>query len=137
MDRRLFLASLPAAALLPSLAGADPLDYDFGLIEQRLAAGETVFLDYKASWCGVCRRQGEVIEALKAENPAYEANITFINIDWDSWEGTEVVTSSNVPRRSTLIAITPDGTEVGRIVAGTSREEIKALMDAALAAARG
>ena len=135
MKRRTFLATLAATPLLPRLAQAAPLDYAPGLINGRIDAGETVFLDYKASWCNTCAAQERVLDALKAENPAYEANITFINIDWDTWARTEVVSSLNVVRRSTLIAIGPDRREIGRIVAGTGRDEIKALMDAALAVA--
>ena len=137
MHRRTFLTALPAAMLLARPGSAAPLDYEFGLINERLDAGDTVFLDYKASWCGTCKAQGRVLDALKSENPAYEQHITFINIDWDTWAGTEVVTSLNVPRRSTLIALSPDRAEIGRIVAGTSRDEIKGLMDAALKVAMG
>lgn len=135
MKRRTFLTALPAATLLPGLASAKPLDYAPGLINTRVDAGETVFLDYKASWCGTCKAQERVMNKLKAANPAYEANITFINIDWDTWGRTEVVSSLNVVRRSTLIAIGPDRKEIGRIVAGTGEAEIKALMDAALSVA--
>lgn len=135
MDRRLFLTTLSATALLPLAGGAAPLDYMPGMINERLDAGETIFLDYKASWCGTCKAQERVLNRLKAANPSYEANITFINIDWDTYKRTEVVTSMNVPRRSTLIAIGPDRREIGRIVAGTGEAEIKGLMDAALAVA--
>lgn len=135
MKRRTFLATLAAAPLPPRLVHAAPLDYKPGLINERIDAGETVFLDYKASWCTTCAAQERVLDALKAENPDYEAKITFINIDWDIWARTEVVSSLNVVRRSTLIAIGPDRREIGRIVAGTGRDEIKALMDAALAVA--
>jgi len=135
MDRRLFLTTLSATALLPLAGRAAPLDYMPGMINERLDAGETVFLDYKASWCGTCMAQERVLNRLKEANPAYEANITFINIDWDTYKRTEVVSSMNVPRRSTLIAIGPDRREIGRIVAQTGESEIKALMDAALAVA--
>lgn len=135
MDRRLFLTTLSATALLPLAGRAAPLAYQPGLINERLAAGETLFLDYKASWCGTCKAQERVLNRLKAANPAYEANITFIDIDWDTYRRTDVVSSLNVPRRSTLIAIAPDRREIGRIVAGTGEAEIKALMDAALAVA--
>ena len=40
----------------------------------------------------------------------------------------------NIPRRSTLVAL-EGGQEIGRIVAGTSKAEIPALFDTALAAA--
>jgi thiol-disulfide isomerase/thioredoxin len=135
MKRRTFLATLATAPLIPAIGHGAPLDYKPGLINERIDAGETVFLDYKASWCTTCAAQERVLDALKAENPDYEAKITFINIDWDIWARTEVVSSLNVPRRSTLIAIGPDRREIGRIVAGTGRDEIKALMDAALAVA--
>jgi len=135
MDRRLFLTSLSATALLPLAGRAAPLDYMPGMINERLDAGETVFLDYKASWCGTCMAQERVLNRLKEANPAYEANITFINIDWDTYKRTEVVSSMNVPRRSTLIALAPDRSEIGRIVAQTGEAEIKQLMDDALAVA--
>jgi len=135
MDRRLFLTTLSATALLPLAGRAAPLDYMPGMINERLDAGETVFLDYKASWCGTCMAQERVLNRLKEANPAYEANITFINIDWDTYKRTEVVSSMNVPRRSTLIALAPDRSEIGRIVAQTGEAEIKQLMDDALAVA--
>ncbi|GGD20727.1 thioredoxin family protein [Sinisalibacter lacisalsi] len=135
MNRRAFLATLPAATLLPRLGLAAPIPYAPGLINERLDAGETLFVDFYAPWCGTCIVQHRVMDKLKAENPAYEQKITFIEVDWDSWKRSELTAALNVPRRSTLIAIGPDRREIGRIVAGTSRDEIKALFDAALAAA--
>jgi len=55
-------------------------------------------------------------------------NITFMTVDWDSYKGHAVTKSRRVPRRSTLILI-KSGKEVGRIVAGTSTNAIKALLD--------
>ena len=131
MLRRTFLA---LALVAPLAAGAAPLDYTPGLVNERLAAGETVFLDFKADWCTTCRAQERVIGALKAENPAYEGAITFINVDWDAYGNSDLAQSLNIPRRSTLVALKGDQ-ELGRIVAGTAEAEIRALMDAALAAA--
>ena len=107
---------------------------DDRLVQEKLAAGETVFLDFKASWCTTCRAQERVINALKEANPAYEENITFIDIDWDEFGRSEIVDRYNVPRRSTLIVLKGEE-ELGRIVAGTSQADIQALMDAALTAA--
>ena len=135
MHRRDFLALTAAVTLaLPLSARAEGLAYTPDLLEERLAAGETVFLDFKASWCGTCKAQGRVIEALKAENAAYTANVTFIDVDWDTWKGDMIVAEMNIPRRSTLVVLKGDR-ELGRIVAGTGRDEIKALMDTALDAA--
>jgi thiol-disulfide isomerase/thioredoxin len=135
MDRRHFLIlSAALAASVPFAAGAEPLDYTPGLVEKELAAGKTVFLDFKASWCTTCKAQERVLKALKAENPAYEQAISFINIDWDTYKDAEITTRMNIPRRSTLVVLRGDE-ELGRIVAQTGRDEIKALMDVALAAA--
>ena len=134
MDRRSFLAlSAAAAAVLPGMALTE-LDYTPGLIDAELAAGKTVFVDFAASWCSTCAAQERIIGALKSENPAYEANIVFVRVDWDTYSRDEVTTSRAIPRRSTLIVLKGDQ-ELGRIVAGTGRDQIKALLDTALGAA--
>ncbi|WP_095588140.1 thioredoxin family protein [Actibacterium ureilyticum] len=131
MNRRDFLFA--TAALLPSaaLAGAD---YTPGLVQSELAAGKTVFLDFKADWCTTCAAQERVIKALKAENPAYEQAISFINVDWDKYGRSDLSKALKIPRRSTLVVLKGDQ-ELGRIVAGTGKDTIKALMDTALGAA--
>ena len=102
-----------------------------GMIKEDLAAGRTVLVDYKAKWCGTCASQTRVMAKLRAANPEYDKNIFFIDVDWDDYKNHEVTTSRNVPRRSTLILLKGDK-ELGRIVAGTSEKEIKALLDKAL-----
>ncbi len=137
MDRRSFLVMTAAASVVIPLAGhaiSAPVEYTPGLVTKKLKAGETVFLDFKASWCTTCKAQERVLDALKAENPAYEQAITFINVDWDQY-GTDPLTKSlKIPRRSTLVVLKGDA-ELGRIVADTSTASIKALMDTALTAA--
>ena len=50
MNRRTLILSGAATLVLPALpALAAPLDYKPGLTKERLDAGETVFLDFKAS----------------------------------------------------------------------------------------
>ena len=138
MNRRNFMLLTASVGLLPALtplaAHAALLDYTPGLVEERLAAGDTVFLDFKASWCSTCAAQARVLEALKAANPAYDAVITFINVDWDQYGEDPLTLRLNIPRRSTLVVLKGDA-ELGRIVAGTATEEIQALMDVALGAA--
>ncbi len=134
MNRRDFIALTAASIAIPSALQAAPLDYTEGLVEQHLAKGETVFLDFKANWCSTCARQERVIKELKANNPAYEKTVTFINVDWDQHGNGMLARELNIPRRSTLVVLKGDE-ELGRIVAGTSKSEIKALMDTALAAA--
>lgn len=135
MQRRDFLLLTAAVTLAaPLSARAGGATYDPDQLDADLAAGKTVFLDFKASWCSTCAAQERVIEALKAENPDYAANVLFIDVDWDQWKDGMLVAELGIPRRSTLVVLKGE-TELGRIVAGTGRAEIKALMDTALAAA--
>ncbi|WP_298567088.1 thioredoxin family protein [uncultured Aliiroseovarius sp.] len=134
MKRRDFLTLTAAAAFAPLTLRAAIADYAPGLVTKALENGETVFLDFKASWCSTCAAQERVINALLEENPAYDQSITFINVDWDEHGKSELAKSLRIPRRSTLVVLKGDQ-ELGRIVAGTSVSDIKALMDTALSAA--
>jgi len=138
MNRREFVALSACAATLnavPAVAGVDgSLEYTPGLVEKHLAKGETVFLDFSATWCGTCKAQERVINALKSKNPAYGKAITFVNVDWDNYGQGELAAWLNIPRRSTLVVLKGED-ELGRVVAGTSKKTIKKLMDAALRAA--
>jgi thiol-disulfide isomerase/thioredoxin len=135
MDRRHFLALSAAASLTPyALNAAEPLAYTPGAAEAAMDEGKTVVLDFYASWCSTCAAQQRVLESLKAANPAYEENIVFFIVDWDEFAEGELSVDLKIPRRSTLVAL-KGRKELGRIVAGTSKTEIKALLDTALAGA--
>lgn len=135
MKRREFLVSCAAFATFPLSAYADAMNYSPGLVKSELAAGKTVFLDFTATWCSTCAAQARVIEAVKAKNPAYSAAVSFIDVDWDTYKNSKLARNLNIPRRSTLVVLKGDA-ELGRIVAGTSREQIKKLMDLALEASK-
>ena len=134
MNRRHMIALAGAAALLPAALSAESLPYTPGLVDERLAAGETVFVEFSADWCSTCRAQERTMDALKAENPAYEEAITFVRVDWDLHGQGELATWLNVPRRSTLVVLKGEE-ELGRVIALTNRMAIGELMDTALAAA--
>jgi len=133
MNRRFFLSA--AAALLSAprllLAGGGSVEYTPGLIKEKLAAGETVFVDYAASWCSTCKRQERIVNELRENNPEFDENISFVRVDWDDYGSHEVSQSRKVPRRSTLLLLRGDE-ELGRIVAGVDSEEIKQLLELAL-----
>jgi thiol-disulfide isomerase/thioredoxin len=132
MDRRHFILSTAALTMVPAFAQAAGFaDYTPGAIDAALAEGKTVFVDYSATWCSTCARQSRVIESLRAADPAYDANMVFIKVDWDTYKDDMVTVSRNIPRRSTLLVLRGDA-ELGRIVAGTAESEIKALMDTGL-----
>ncbi|MDP4033870.1 MAG: thioredoxin family protein [Pseudorhodobacter sp.] len=137
MNRRDFMWLSAAVTLAAPMARAgEPANmaqYSPELLAAELAAGKTVFLDFNATWCSTCAAQSRAIDALRAENPGYEA-ISFINVDWDTWSGGDLVAQLNIPRRSTLVVLKGKA-ELGRIVADTRKANIKALLDTALAAA--
>ena len=135
MNRRHFLSALGAASLIPVVAQAAGFkDYSPGVIETALEEGKTVFVDFSATWCSTCKRQERVITALRAKAPAYDAAMEFVKVEWDTYKSQEEAVFRSIPRRSTLIVLKGDD-ELGRLVAGTSEKQIKALMDKGLEAA--
>ena len=132
MNHRTFLASATALVALPAAArAAQFVDYEPGLIQSALAEGRTVFVDFAADWCSTCKRQERVINALRADNPSYDQAMTFVRVDWDTYRSHDVTKSRGIPRRSTLLVLRGDQ-ELGRLIAGTSESQIKALMDLGL-----
>ncbi len=134
MNRRHFIMCATATLVAPKVVlagGGKTLNYVPGLIEEKLQAGETVFVDYAADWCSTCKRQERLISELREANPALDENITFIRVDWDAYGSSDVVTSRNIPRRSTLLLLKGDK-ELGRIIAGTQVAEIQELLSRGL-----
>lgn len=133
LTRRTFCVASSSALLLPMAARAgDTVDYTPGLVDQRLAAGETLFVDFAADWCSTCRAQERVIAELRGANPDYDNAMTFVRVDWDAYSGDALTQRLSIPRRSTLVVLRGNR-ELGRIVAGTRRADIETLMNAGLA----
>lgn len=133
MNRRDFLAVTAGGVMLPFAARADWTDYTPGILQPAMDRGERIILDFHATWCATCARQQRVIDDLRAQNPAYDQNLTLILVDWDTYGRSQVARAFNVPRRSTIIAL-KGNRELVRTVAGTSVREIQTLLDAALTA---
>ncbi|MEM6309567.1 MAG: thioredoxin family protein [Pseudomonadota bacterium] len=126
------LASALAVTVPQMVAAAEWVDYtDADPINEALAAGKIVLVDYAAAWCSVCAKQERVINALRSDNPDYDAKIVFVRVDWDDFRSAPVTRDRKIPRRSTLIVLKGDE-EIGRVVGGTSQDQIKELMDAGL-----
>lgn len=140
MIRRSFLAAATSAALLVALVAtlspapsraSSTLEFQPGVLEEALASGKAVLVDYAADWCSTCARQERVLGALRGGDPAYDENIVFIRVDWDDFRRHEVATSRNIPRRSTLVLLRGED-ELGRLVGDTREQKIKELLDLAL-----
>lgn len=82
MKRRHVIAAALSTMLAPlSAVAADFVDYAPGVIESALEDGKTVFVDYSATWCSTCKRQERVINGLRADDPSYDAAMTFVKVD--------------------------------------------------------
>ena len=106
-------------------------NYSPGLVKVAIERGETVFLGYLSPWWGTCARQKRVLKRLRASYPQYNKSINFILIDWDTFGSHTVTTSRKIPRRSTIVLI-KRGKEIGRLVAQTSEQKMKILLDKGL-----
>ena len=137
MERRDFIALAGAFALTPLMAQAAAQTLEFkqnGDVQKLLDAGKTVFVDFYTTWCSTCQSQERSIEALRKKYPEYDKAMVFIKVDWDFFSRADVAVKYKIPRRSTLLVLRGNK-ELGRIVAGTSRNKIKALMDMGVAGA--
>lgn len=127
---RRMVAGLGVAVLMAAPALAfDAVPYTPAALAEAKAGGTPFVLDFFASWCTTCKAQERVIDGLIEENPAY-GKITYMRVDWDEEERGPLVAEMGIPRRSTLVVLKGE-TELGRIVAGTGKDEIAALLDLA------
>jgi thioredoxin 1 len=135
MKRRQFLILSSLAGLAATTAhAAEPAAYSAELVATELAAGKAVLIDFSASWCPSCQTQGRLIERLRAENPAYDAAITFIEADWDTYQDTELATRYGVTSRGSLVVLRGDAVIAQTSTHGTE-DELRALLDQAASAA--
>lgn len=139
MNRRDILAAAVALGLIPVLlAGpvaaqaADPVEYTPEVLAADLAAGRAVVLDFSASWCPSCLAQGRAIQALRSENPAYDAGLVFMRVDWDTWKDKEIAQRLGVTGRGAVVILKGDAV-VARSEVHLQKAQMQALLDAALA----
>ncbi len=130
ITRRKFLTTTAMAMVvtaIPTIGMAKTVPYTHDTFDKYLANGKTFLMGVHAKWCSTCDRQKRVINALRAQGEPYNS-MTLLAVDWDENRTSPLIGKYNVPRRSTLIMF-KDGKEVGRVVAGTSTEQIKQLID--------
>ena len=135
MKRRIFLSAVFSILITSQVGYAkERIFYSPGLAEAAIEEGKVVFLDFWTNWCTTCVAQDRVIRELRSSNQTYDSRITFIIVNWDQYSDAQISKRLKVLRRSTLIAM-KGSKELGRLVAATSRKDIKELMDKALLAA--
>ncbi len=132
MYRRAFLTGL-SATLLPGFASAYPaVPYVEATWPDLRDTTDKIILNWRASWSLTCQIKEELITDLIAQNPEYD-QLTFVDVDWDTFGPSVWAQRLKVQRRSTLIAVRGKN-EIGRIVNEPFERSIKRFLDAALAA---
>ncbi|WP_147111982.1 thioredoxin family protein [Tateyamaria sp. syn59] len=132
MHRRTFILSTAALAI-PGLSAAYPAETFTPAIWRSLReTDQTVVMNFRAAWSLTCQIKADLIAEALAENPAY-TNLTFLNVDWDTFGPSQMTQRLKVERRSTLLVM-KNGEEVTRLVNEPHARKVRALLDAALAA---
>ena len=132
MHRRTLLLSSAAALIAPS-AFAYPAEVFSPAVWRELrATDQVVNLHYRASWSLTCQIKADLIAQAIADNPAY-AQLTFVDVDWDTFGQSQLTERLKVTRRSTLLVM-KSGKEQARLVNEPYARQIRALLDTALAA---
>ena len=134
MKRREFMVLAAAATLAAPMAHAEGTAYSPDAVAGELAAGRTVLLDFTASWCGSCQSQGRKITALRAENPAYDAAISFFDVDWDTYKGSDLARKYGITSRGSLVLLRGDAV-IAQTSTHSGADQLKALLDQAASGA--
>ena len=89
--------------------------------EEVLKCEKPILIDFWATWCGPCMRQGPIVEALAEEGYA----VGKVNVD-EQMALAQQFRVMNIP----TMLIFRDGKEAERIVGLTPKDKLKALLDA-------
>ena len=94
--------------------------------ESLMASGQPVVIDFWAEWCGPCRMVGPIIDELATE---YEGKVVIGKCAVDSAD--DIVAQYRVRNIPTVVFI-KNGEVVDKVVGATSKETLKAKVDALL-----
>ena len=126
-----FVSSQSASTPIEPTAHYEPITYTPGVVDNALAGGSTVVLDYAADWCVVCAAQSRELNALREANPEFSDGIVYVTVDWDEYRQHEISTARNVTRRGTLVMLRGDR-EIGRVVAQTGSDALREFLSLAI-----
>lgn len=125
IKRILSLITLAAAfaAFATGAAAGESRPFDAAEFAKAQAAGKTVLVDFAASWCPTCKKQGPVIAGLLKDEKF--KNVVAFKADYDAEK--ELKKSMKVSSQSTLVVF--KGTkEVARAAGITEPAAIGALL---------
>ena len=123
--RSFFYTALMAASVTSALAGELPFDQK--KFDSAVAAGESVVVDFSATWCPTCKAQKPIVDKLM-ELPKFKT-VTLFVADYDK----EVALKKQlrVAQQSTFVVF-KGGKEVTRSTGQTDKDVLAAVFDKAL-----
>ena len=89
--------------------------------EEVLRSEKPILIDFWATWCGPCMRQGPIVEELAEEG----YNVGKIDVDQEMGLVAQQFRVVSIP----TLLIFKDGKEAHRLVGLTAKEDIKKLLD--------
>ena len=133
MNRRAFFLLSASALALPHSAWAySSVMFRADEWPDLRKSDQTLVLNFRAKWSLTCQIKLELIANLIAQNPDY-GNLTFVDVDWDTFGQSVMTQRMKITRRSTLVVM-KQGREVTRIVNEPYERNMRAFLDLALAA---
>lgn len=129
MRRLIAIALLSLLLAAPALAGSSERfePWSAERVAELRASGQPFLIDVFATWCGTCKRQGEIIEPILAE--AAFADLPALRIDWDT--ARDQARQLGAPRQSTLILLRGDE-RIALSVADTDPTRLRDFLQQAL-----
>jgi thiol-disulfide isomerase/thioredoxin len=123
------LVALSAALflLVTVPATAAEKEYTKALLDQLLAAGQPVAVDFHADWCPTCRAQAPIITDLLSQPEFKNLTVLVANYDTDL----TLRKSLSVAQQSTIVVFRK-GKEVARSTGDTTRAGLATLLRRAL-----
>ncbi len=117
------LAVVAVGSFTLTAAANESIPYDAATFEQARAEGKTVLVDFAASWCSTCRKQGPVIASLLKQEKFKD--VVAFKADYDAEK--ELRKELKVASQSTLVVF-KGKSEVARAAGITAPEAIDELL---------
>lgn len=125
---KLFSNLVIVLSLLTSVQSmADFKPYSKDMYDAAIKSGQTIVVDFHASWCPTCKKQGPILNEI-VNMKGYE-KVVALTADYDSEK--DLKKSLSVSKQSTIVVF-KGGKEVGRKTGVTSKDELKKLIDIGL-----
>lgn len=139
MNRRALLQTMVVsgglAVLWPGAAFAryEALSYRRGLLRELQDEGRLIVVNFTAAWSPVSRLKRETLGQIKAENPTYAQNITFVDIDWDTFGPSRMAERMQIKEHATLVAFR-GSREIARINGTYEEAALRAFLERVISA---